>query len=213
MTLPARLKALRTSLGLTQEQMAARFRISRNYYWQLENGTKPGGPKFQREVETLEQTLTRVSAPTASDIMRDVQITVPRYIPVLTLAEAGNVLVAWENFPLHFAQKVPTDLGDPQAFAVRVQGDSMEPYFFEGDHLIVSPADEIHDADLVVVRLAGGGTVFKQYHEVDQGRGVRLTSFNAAYPARTYPRGEIECLVRVVSRLQDVRVDRSRRRF
>ena len=123
MTLPDRMKALRERLSLNQEEMAERLRISRNYYWQLENGTKPAGPKIEREIEIMEQSPRKPSAP-VGDIMRDVQITVPRYIPVVTLAQAGDILVAWENYPMHFTEKIPTDLSDPQALAVRVQGDS-----------------------------------------------------------------------------------------
>ena len=44
------------------------------------------------------------------------------------------------------------DLHDPNAFAVRVVGDSMEPRFQEGDIVVFSPAAEVQSGDDCFVR-------------------------------------------------------------
>jgi len=46
------------------------------------------------------------------------------------------------------------DVHDPNAFAVRVVGDSMEPKFCEGDIVIFSPAAEVHNGDDCFIRFA-----------------------------------------------------------
>lgn len=55
--------------------------------------------------------------------------------------------------------------GDPKgaAFAVRVQGNSMEPEFYDGDIAFVNH-DALTDGDIGVF-CVDGGTVIKQYHE------------------------------------------------
>jgi len=73
------------------------------------------------------------------------------------------------------------DLHDPNAFAVRVVGDSMEPKFFEGDIVVFSPAAEVHNGDDCFVR-------FKMPHETtfkrvffEKGNQVRLQPRNESY--------------------------------
>ena len=46
------------------------------------------------------------------------------------------------------------DLHDPEAFAVRVAGDSMEPKFREGDIVIFSPAAKVRSGDDCFIRFA-----------------------------------------------------------
>ncbi|MHC4571620.1 MAG: XRE family transcriptional regulator, partial [Planctomycetota bacterium] len=46
------------------------------------------------------------------------------------------------------------DLHDPNTFAVRVVGDSMEPKFREGDIVIFSPEAEVHNGDDCFIRFA-----------------------------------------------------------
>ena len=73
------------------------------------------------------------------------------------------------------------DLHDPNAFAVRVVGDSMEPKFNEGDIVIFSPAAEVHNGDDCFIRFAvPHETVFKRvFFEPDNK--VRLQPRNEKY--------------------------------
>jgi SOS-response transcriptional repressor LexA len=70
------------------------------------------------------------------------------------------------------------DLHDPNAFAVRVIGDSMEPKFSQGDIVIFSPAADVSNGDDCFVR-------FTQPHETtfkrvffEKGKKVRLQPRN-----------------------------------
>jgi len=73
------------------------------------------------------------------------------------------------------------DLHDPNAFAVRVVGDSMEPKFREGDIVVFSPIAEVHNGDDCFVRFTTPHeTAFKRvFFEPDNK--VRLQPRNEKY--------------------------------
>jgi phage repressor protein C with HTH and peptisase S24 domain len=104
-----------------------------------------------------------------------------RLVPVINKVAAGyprdfNDL----DYPVGVADdyvRCP-DLHDPNAFAVRVVGDSMEPKFREGDIVIFSPAAEVHNGDDCFVRFTEPHeTAFKRvFFELDNK--VRLQPRN-----------------------------------
>jgi len=107
-----------------------------------------------------------------------------RLIPVINKVAAGyptdfNDL----DYPAGIADdyvRCP-DLHDPNAFAVRVIGDSMEPKFFEGDIVIFSPAVEVRNGDDCFVRFEmPHETTFKRVF-FEQDDKVRLQPRNERY--------------------------------
>ena len=107
-----------------------------------------------------------------------------RLVPVINKVSAGypsdfNDL----DYPVGVADdyvRCP-DLHDPNAFAVRVVGDSMEPRFREGDIVIFSPAAEVHNGDDCFVRFeTPHETTFKRmFFEPDNK--IRLQPRNEKY--------------------------------
>ena len=107
-----------------------------------------------------------------------------RLVPVINKVSAGyptdfNDL----DYPVGIADdyiRCP-DLHDPNTFAVRVVGDSMEPKFHEGDIVIFSPATEVHNGDDCFVRFAmPHETTFKRvFFESDNK--IRLQPRNEKY--------------------------------
>jgi phage repressor protein C with HTH and peptisase S24 domain len=74
------------------------------------------------------------------------------------------------------------DLHDPNAFAIRVVGDSMEPKFHQGDIVILSPAAEVRSGDDCFVRLISpNGTDFKRVFFEPENK-LRLQPRNDKYP-------------------------------
>jgi len=129
-------------------------------------------------------------------------------VPVINNVAAG--------YPHHFTDldyppsvadeyiRVP-DLHDPQAFAARVVGDSMEPDYREGDIVIFSPNTAPHNGSDCFVRFADEGeTTFKRFYQ-DSERVVRLQPLNNRYPARTHPPEDITGLWPAVCRFQKLR--------
>ena len=107
-----------------------------------------------------------------------------RLVPVINKVSAGYPSDFDDlDYPVGIADdyiRCP-DLHDPNAFAVRVVGDSMEPKFHEGDIVIFSPAVEVNNGDDCFVRFATPHeTTFKRvFFESD--RKIRLQPRNEKY--------------------------------
>ena len=82
-----------------------------------------------------------------------------RRVPLIGLAQAGGdgffddggypVGGGWDEVSL-------PEIADPNAYALEISGDSMEPVFRDGDMVIVSPSAPIRRGDRVVVRTQRG---------------------------------------------------------
>jgi SOS-response transcriptional repressor LexA len=111
------------------------------------------------------------------------EYTAGRLIPIINKVSAGypedfNDM----DYPAGIADdylRCP-DITDANAFAVRVVGDSMQPKFYEGDIVIFSPSQEIHNGDDCFIR-------FREPHETSFKRvffeknKVRLQPRNEKY--------------------------------
>lgn len=90
------------------------------------------------------------------------------------------------------------DLHDPNAFAVRVIGDSMEPKFIEGDIVVFSPAAEVHSGDDCFVRFAmPHETTFKRVY-FEKKKQIRLQPRNDKYPPTIVENNRINGIYRAV---------------
>jgi SOS-response transcriptional repressor LexA len=105
-----------------------------------------------------------------------------RLVPVINKVAAGYPAEFNDlDYPVGVADdyvRCP-DLHDPNAFAVRVVGDSMEPKFVEGDIVVFSPAAEVHNGDDCFVR-------FQMPHETT----FKRVFFEADDKSRLQPRNE-----------------------
>jgi len=96
------------------------------------------------------------------------------------------------------------DLHDPNAFAVRVIGDSMEPKYKEGDIVIFSPSAEVRSGDDCFVRMTDPHeTTFKQVFFEEQG-DIRLQPRNHKYSPLILPREKINGLWRAKIRYEQL---------
>jgi repressor LexA len=95
------------------------------------------------------------------------------------------------------------DLHDPNAFAVRVIGDSMETRYHQGDIIIFSPALQVSSGNDCFVRMTDPHeTTFKQvFFEPDQPT-IRLQPRNHKYPPLILPRERLNGLWRAAIRYQ-----------
>ncbi|MFA5292424.1 MAG: S24 family peptidase [Phycisphaerae bacterium] len=124
-----------------------------------------------------------------------------RLIPIINRVAAGYPVDFDDlQYPAGFADdyvRCP-DIDDPQAFGVRVIGDSMEPRFLQGDIVIFSPAVEVRSGDDCFVRLATPHeTTFKRvFFEADNI--VRLQPRNEKYSPMVVEGSRINGLYRAV---------------
>jgi repressor LexA len=97
------------------------------------------------------------------------------------------------------------DVHDPQAFAARVIGDSMEPDYDEGDIVVFSPNTVARSGDDCFVRIEGGeGTTFKRVYQDDK-QTTRLQPLNRKYPAQIYPREQLTGVWPALFNIQRIR--------
>jgi phage repressor protein C with HTH and peptisase S24 domain len=124
----------------------------------------------------------------------------PRRIPLIGFAQAGGdgyfgdggypVGGGWDEI------SVP-EVGDQNAYALEISGESMEPVFRDGDIVIVSPGTAVRRGDRVVVRTAKGEVMAKQLKR-QSARRIDLLSLNPAHPDHSFDLSEISWMHRIV---------------
>jgi phage repressor protein C with HTH and peptisase S24 domain len=123
-----------------------------------------------------------------------------RRVPLIGLAQAGGegyfddggypVGGSWDEVSL-------PEIADPNAYALEISGDSMEPVFRDGDMVIVSPSAPIRRGDRVVVRTDHGEVMAKQLAR-RSARRIELRSLNPAHPNYSFDLSEVTWMHRIV---------------
>ena len=123
-----------------------------------------------------------------------------RRIPLIGLAQAGGegyfddggypVGGGWDEVSL-------PEISDPNAYALEISGDSMEPVYRDGDMVIVSPAAPIRRGDRVVVRNTAGEVMAKQLAR-RSARRVELKSLNPAHPDYSFELNDVAWIHRII---------------
>jgi phage repressor protein C with HTH and peptisase S24 domain len=149
---------------------------------------------------SLEQFTALVSgARTLANVASGVRAATRR-IPLIGLAQAGGdgffddggypVGGGWDEVSL-------PDIGDANAYALEISGDSMEPVFRDGDMVIVSPAAPIRRGDRVVARTTRGEVMAKQLVRRSAKR-IELRSLNPDHPDYSFDLNEVAWLHRII---------------
>jgi len=178
--------------------MADRLGISSTYVSSLENNRKQPSDAIVKHVDLLERAFNsglfaagppskKASASDFRETLKLAEDEAPyrvrspagRLIPVLGWAHAGEA-ATYEELPESWQDQVPTECRDVKAFAVRLEGESMEPKFSEGDLLILQPSKQPYNGCLAVCRFQNDGIVFRRL-ELLPGK-VRLMALNPLYP-------------------------------
>lgn len=133
----------------------------------------------------------------------------PRQVPLINKVAAGYPREFTDlSYPARCADdwvRSP-DVEDPDAFALRVCGDSMMPEYRDGDIVIFSPAKPLKSGMDCLVRLERDDeTTFKRIEFVLGPGGeecsarIRLVALNAAYAAREVAREDVAFMCAAVS--------------
>jgi phage repressor protein C with HTH and peptisase S24 domain len=88
-------------------------------------------------------------------------------------------------------------LDDETAYALEVSGDSMQPFYRDGDVVIVSPAAKVRRGDRVVVRTSGGEVMAKVLKR-QSATTLVLSSFNPDHADRVVPLKEVDWMARIL---------------
>jgi phage repressor protein C with HTH and peptisase S24 domain len=128
-------------------------------------------------------------------------------VPVINRVAAGYPVDFDDlGYPVGYADdyvRCP-GLHDPNAFAVCVIGDSMEPKFREGDIVIFSPVADVQNGDDCFVRFTGPHeTTFKRvYFEADNR--IRLQPRNENYAPQIIAGGRVNGIYKAVIRYENL---------
>lgn len=121
-----------------------------------------------------------------------------KMIPVVGWAHAGEA-ESYDELPKSWQNEIASECPDPKAFAVELQGDSMEPRFYDGDLLVVQPTVEVHSGCFVVARFADDGVIFRRLEM--RGNKIVLVPLNPQYESSTHTQDEFSWIYPVWARI------------
>jgi repressor LexA len=122
------------------------------------------------------------------------------HLPLISSVPAGKVATM---FHPDYAEQYVTvdDVKDPQAFALRVKGNSMAPRIEDGDIVVVSPQAEAHNGDICVVRVSGEDTLKKVKLE---GTYLHLIPLNPEFEPVTVKKKDVDFVWKVVKLIKEL---------
>jgi SOS-response transcriptional repressor LexA len=113
-----------------------------------------------------------------------------RKVPLISWVKAGLWQEAVDIYGPGYADEwLAYDTGDEHAFALRVEGDSMEPEFKEGDIIVVSPSVDPVSGDFVVAKHGDDVTLkrLKYLERSGSQSGAATTSSGGSATASSGP--------------------------
>ncbi len=200
----AKLKFAREAKGLTLAQMAKKMGYSDvGTYQNIEDGRSQMGEKMIRKAAEIlgidvselmdgsDHPIDRGPANGTFGAIPDIRLPpgmTAKYVPLLSLAECGPSMT-WTDEAYAGEGVIAFNCKDPKAFAVKLNGDSMQPKYDPGDTAIIYPSFQPHNGDVVLARLneEHGGDVMVKLYQFSSGN-VTLSSYNPTYQPMSWPR-------------------------
>jgi phage repressor protein C with HTH and peptisase S24 domain len=195
------LDRLAARAGLSPSGLAKRAGLDPTTFNRSKRVTPDGRPRWP-STESVAKSL----AATATDIDTFVKLidnsgrAVMQSVPLIGLAQAGTggyfddggypVGKGWDEIPF-------PAVGDENAYALEISGNSMEPIYRDGTVIIVSPAASIRRGDRVVTKTRDGEVMVKELKR-RTAKSIELRSVNPSHKDRTLPMRDILWIARVV---------------
>ncbi len=197
---PQPLRKMRKALRLTQMELAHLLGIHRTYLVLIEKGKKIPSPRLQRFIDEFIYKAEKESenrnplsiSRTFPGLSMTPQPVSARRVPIVSWATAGDAK-DHQDLATQIDEYVETNSKDSNAFAVIIEGDSMENKFYAGDRVVFAPNLEPRNGDAVLAKLADGRVFFKWYHRTGpEGTKIKLSSENPNYGPMEFAREEIQ---------------------
>lgn len=181
-TFGERLRTARKQARLNQEQLAAKAGLSQTTISDIERGRNEGS----RDVVALARALGvgaewLLTGRLGSNVLPGPEIR--GRVPLISSVQAGQWAEIVDNFQPGDAEewRETTARIGPHGFALRIEGDSMEPTILNGAVVIVDPARTPVNGSIVVVR-QNGDSVATIKRLVQDGPLTYLKPDNPRYP-------------------------------
>jgi phage repressor protein C with HTH and peptisase S24 domain len=121
-------------------------------------------------------------------------------IPLIGMARAGKGgFFDDAGFPVGgaFDEIAAPGVKDANAYALEITGDSMMPFYREGDIIIVSPNAVVRKGDRVVVRTRTGEVMAKILQR-QTSVSLELASFNPDHSVKVFEAQDIQWMARII---------------
>lgn len=197
--LAKRVKDCRLEKGWSQKDLATRSGVSQTTIADIERRRNKGTARITDIAKALGVDAQYLYSGTVNRV-EDVKSTynvqpgpdIRGKVPLISWTMAGNWSEAADLFHPGDAEEWvdTTSQVREHTYALRVEGDSMEPDFPAGTILIVEPQMEPIVGDYVIVK-NGGDSTFKQL--VRDGADFYLKPLNSRYPIKPLPDDAVIC--------------------
>ena len=198
-----RLKELRKQRNMTQEALAALINVDRSSIGKYEgrSAVVPPADVLERIADvfnvSIDYLLGRQDRPDFPVSTGGV------WIPVLGRVAAGIPIEAVEDVEDY--EEISLDMAKTgEFFALKIQGDSMEPRIKTGDVVIVKQQPDCDNGDVAVVLVNGLDATVKRIKKGPEG--IMLIPTNSAYEPMFYSNEDVKKLpVRIMGKVVELR--------
>lgn len=190
--LSEKLKELRKTKGITQEELGEKFNMTKTgiSYW--ESGKSEPRPSVLKQLAEFYEI--------SSDEL--LGLSVPdNKLAVLGVVPCGVPIEAVEDV----IEYIDVERGqEHDHFGLIARGDSMYPYILNGDTLIVKKTSSVDSGSIAIVKVNGDEATCKKIMINDSG--ITLIPYNAAYQPQMYTNDDIENLpISIVGKVVQIR--------
>jgi len=187
------MKAARDRAGLKPEEVALRMGLGLRALQKYEYGESvPTVKRLEHFAEIVGVPLSSLLADKVYELSDRGAIPL-HMVPVLNRIPAGGFVLGFDDSPVE--EHIYSAIKDPNAFALRVVGDSMSPKIDEGDLVVLSPEREFEDNRIYAVVTDDSAHTLKTVRRVNGG--YWLLPFNPNYNPELVPDGRMVKLIRV----------------
>lgn len=192
-----RIRTIRENAGMNQLELAQALHIGNTTLSQYESGKRVPSDTIKKAIAQyfhvsldylMGQTDAKEKYP-APSVTDDVIC-----FPVLGEVAAGFERVAltdWEGAIVEFPRSALRGRPAEDYLALRVCGDSMYPFYLDGDVVLVLLTPELeHSGQVALVRYDGENATLKKVEQLTDG--LRLIPLNPTYPPRTISGADLE---------------------
>lgn len=203
MNMGDRIKNLRISHNMTQEELGKKIGVQKSAIRKYEKG----------EVVNIKratiETLSKIFNVSPSYLMciddnNNHNILKTNRIPVLGKIPAGIPIELIEDVIDYEEISEEMLRGDKEYFGLKVKGNSMEPKYLDGDVLIVQKVDDCESGQDCIVMVNGDDGTFKRV--IKNKDGIILQPLNPNYEIKFYTNKQIEELpIRILGVVKEIR--------
>ncbi|MBQ6483083.1 MAG: helix-turn-helix domain-containing protein [Anaerolineaceae bacterium] len=180
MNIGDRIKAKRIEHGLTLEELAQKIGVNKTAIHKYENGVVTNIPlnRLEAIADALDCSPVYLMMGSDSDL-NGIQNIMPirslqhHRIPLIGAVALGEPILAEQEYDVFVDAPIKAD------YALRTEGDSMNPTYLDGDIVFIRAVDEVNDGTVAVVLIDDSATLKHVYHQED---GLWLTGDNPAFP-------------------------------